>query len=112
MSESCLILPPWFCGSIESLLSPIYIETPHAWYILRMPAKSYVRWYKAFYTPRRVAQIVISHAIKRRQMDFDAFVRGALHYSTSIFGDQLKEDDVWTAVSFVPLPFLFSKSHQ
>jgi len=45
-----------------------------------------------------VAQIVISHAIKKRQMEFDAFVRGVLHYSTSIFGDQFTEDDVWTAV--------------
>lgn len=87
--------------------SPIYIETPHAWYALRMPAKNYERWYQVFYMPRRVAQIVISCAVKRRQINFGALVRGALHHSTTIFGDQFEEDDIWTAVGFLH----FSESH-
>lgn len=45
-----------------------------------------------------MAQIVISRAIKKRHVEFDALVRGVLNYSTSIFGDQFTEDDIWTAV--------------
>lgn len=78
--------------------SPIYIETQHAWYILKMPAEKYTRWYQAFYTPRRVAQLIISNAIKRLHMGFDAFVHGILAASMDIVGTRFEEDDLWNAV--------------
>jgi DNA (cytosine-5)-methyltransferase 1 len=71
-----------------------------------MPTEKYFRWYQAFYVPRRVAQMVISHAMKRRQMGFDSFVHGVLNNSISIFGDRFEEGDLWASVrSFLSSTF-------
>lgn len=78
--------------------SPIYIETQHAWYILKMPAGNYTPWYQEFYIPRRIAQLVISSAIKRLHMGLDPFIHGILTTSLDIFGNRLDEDDLWNAV--------------
>jgi DNA (cytosine-5)-methyltransferase 1 len=78
--------------------SPIYIETQHAWYILRMPTEKYKRWYQRFHTPRRIAQMIICNAMKRSHLKFESFIRGVLASSTDIFGEKYDEGDLWSAV--------------
>ncbi|KAF9444348.1 S-adenosyl-L-methionine-dependent methyltransferase [Macrolepiota fuliginosa MF-IS2] len=80
---------------------PFYIETQHAWYILKMPTEEYTQWYQAFYTPRRVAQLVISNAIKRDRMDFGPLILGKLNTSIDIFGRKFEEDDLWSAADIL-----------
>ncbi|KXN85700.1 DNA (cytosine-5)-methyltransferase 1A [Leucoagaricus sp. SymC.cos] len=80
---------------------PFYIETEHAWYILKMPTEKYARWYQAFYTPRRIAQLLISSALKRHRMGFEPFVRGILSISMNIFGERFEEDDLWAAADII-----------
>ncbi|KAF9486388.1 S-adenosyl-L-methionine-dependent methyltransferase [Pholiota conissans] len=43
---------------------PFYIETQYAWYILRSPSQEYAEHWRYFCTPHRIAQIVISHALR------------------------------------------------
>jgi DNA (cytosine-5)-methyltransferase 1 len=85
--------------------SPIYIETQHAWYVLKMPTEKYKRWYQRFHTPRHIAQMVICHAMKKLHLKFESF-REALATSTDIFGEKYGEDDLWSAVGPMYVSFL------
>ncbi|KAJ3571618.1 hypothetical protein NP233_g3648 [Leucocoprinus birnbaumii] len=80
---------------------PFYIETPHAWYILKMPAKNYSPWYQMFYTPRRLAQLVIASAMKQKRLHFNDFVHDTLNNTVGIFGDRFVEDDLWDAADLI-----------
>ncbi|KAF5369118.1 hypothetical protein D9615_010442 [Tricholomella constricta] len=43
---------------------PVYIETQFAWYILKAPAPSYAPYFQHFFTPWRIAQMVVSTALQ------------------------------------------------
>ncbi|PFH48401.1 hypothetical protein AMATHDRAFT_5836 [Amanita thiersii Skay4041] len=75
---------------------PIYIETEYAWYILKTPSKAYAATYKAFYTPRRISQLIISAALQRPNYTHEAFLA---HYKemVDIFGRTCQEEDYWDA---------------
>lgn len=71
-----------------------YIETQYAWYILRKPAQAYEDTYRFFYTPRRVAQLVISSAL--RKSTYNNFL-DRYQKMVDIFGRTCQEDDLWDA---------------
>nr|ANR76343.1 DNA methyltransferase [Ganoderma lucidum] len=52
---------------------PLYVETQYAWYSIKSPAESYERIHRTFYTPHRIAQIVISVAREGAVMDLPEF---------------------------------------
>ncbi|KAF9066247.1 hypothetical protein BDP27DRAFT_1330866, partial [Rhodocollybia butyracea] len=41
---------------------PLYIETPHSWYILQNPDSKYKKFLREFYLPHRLAQMLINSA--------------------------------------------------
>jgi hypothetical protein len=57
--NECVVSP---CSRIGFLItvSPIYIETSHAWYRLGVPSVEYFPLYVKFYTCHRMAQIAVS----------------------------------------------------
>lgn len=85
---------------------PFYIETEFAWYILQLPSEAYQPHFEEFYAPRRIAQLVVSAAIKYPHRGHDAFIE-SFKTKLDIFGQNYTEEDLWRSVSF--LSFLHSK---
>ena len=76
---------------------PFYIETMYAWYILMKPAEPYKDFYKHFYANRRVAQIVISWALKRPGERYANFL-AKFTSRVDMFGHTYIEQDVLDSV--------------
>ncbi|PPQ86962.1 hypothetical protein CVT25_009784 [Psilocybe cyanescens] len=73
---------------------PFYIETQYAWYILKNPSASYKVFYEHFYSPRRVAQIVIARALNRPNEDFKSFL-DRFTKQVDMFGRTYVEQHIW-----------------
>ncbi|CAA7265858.1 unnamed protein product [Cyclocybe aegerita] len=76
---------------------PFYIETEYAWYILKTPAEEYKPFYQHFYNSRRIAQLVISWALKRPQESLSTFL-GRFTSRVDMFGRTYLEQDIWNSV--------------
>ncbi|KAG5635917.1 hypothetical protein H0H81_009679 [Sphagnurus paluster] len=76
---------------------PVWIETQFAWYILKVPTRDYTPLFEHFFTPRGVAQFVVSRALKNTNESYDAFLR---RFTTTVdpFGRTYKEDHIWESV--------------
>ena len=81
----------------------------YAWYILMKPAEAYKEFYKHFYAPRRVTQLVISWALRRPQESFSTFLARFIS-RVDMFGHTYVEQDLWDSVRFISLstgPFIY-----
>jgi DNA (cytosine-5)-methyltransferase 1 len=78
-------------------ISPVYIETEFAWYILKAPSLPYQLYFRHFYAPRRVAQLVVSTAITRPQESYETFLRKFL-LKVDTFGRTYQKENLWDAV--------------
>lgn len=67
-------------------VSPIYIETQYAWYILRSPSKQYAPLWEQFYFLRRLAQLVISNALENSQWNYTQFSEKILDAYDDLLG--------------------------
>lgn len=76
---------------------PVWLETDHAWYILRDPSPEYEPFFRHFYTPRRATQLVISMAKQNPNMDFPTFMTN-ISSTTTILGRNISEDDILSSV--------------
>jgi DNA (cytosine-5)-methyltransferase 1 len=81
------------------LCRPFYIETQYAWYILKAPSPLYEPFYQHFYTPRRIAQLVISRALRHPQEGFTVFLE-RFTSRVDIFGYTYLETHLWESVCF------------
>lgn len=79
-------------------VSPVYLETELAWYILATPSPHYKPSFQSFYTPRRAAQIAISSAMTRPEITYEEFVHSFVQ-KVDIFGRMHHEGDIQEAVS-------------
>ncbi|KIM47705.1 hypothetical protein M413DRAFT_15837 [Hebeloma cylindrosporum] len=79
---------------------PFYIETQYAWYLLKAPSASYQPFYHHFYTPRRIAQLVISRALRHPQEGFAAFLK-LFTSKVDIFGRTYLETHLWESVLYI-----------
>ncbi|RDB29208.1 DNA (cytosine-5)-methyltransferase 3 [Hypsizygus marmoreus] len=76
---------------------PVWIETTHAWYILKVPAKEYASYYQHFYAPRRVTQLVISTAIQHPRKTYDEWLQRFVSM-VDVFGRTCQEEHIWDAI--------------
>ncbi|KDR85517.1 hypothetical protein GALMADRAFT_218616 [Galerina marginata CBS 339.88] len=76
---------------------PFYIETQYAWYILKSPAEHYQPFYEHFYSPRRIAQIVISRALNAPQELYKSFLE-TFTSKVDIFGRTYLEQYLWDSI--------------
>ncbi|KAF8079195.1 S-adenosyl-L-methionine-dependent methyltransferase [Lyophyllum atratum] len=76
---------------------PVYIETQFAWYILRTPHPAYEPYFQHFFTPRRIAQMVISTALKHPRKSYEEFLQRFVA-TVDVFGRTYKEEHLWGAV--------------
>ncbi|KAF8346872.1 S-adenosyl-L-methionine-dependent methyltransferase [Amanita rubescens] len=82
--------------------NPFYIETEYGWYILKTPSKEYEAIYRMFYTPRRVAQLVISGALRRpAPYTYNIFIE-QYKDMVDIFGRTCQEGDMEDAMEEGP----------
>lgn len=82
------------------LISPVYLETVFAWYILKTPSPQYQPYFRQFYAPRWVAQMVISSAFTHPEESYETFLNNFL-LKVDAFGRTHQEDDLWEAVSHI-----------
>lgn len=54
----------YLTDSLSILNSPVYLQTSYAYYMLGKPANVYEPIFHAFYSPHRIAQLLISTASK------------------------------------------------
>ncbi|TFK68239.1 S-adenosyl-L-methionine-dependent methyltransferase [Pluteus cervinus] len=76
---------------------PFYIETQYAWYILQRPSAAYENYYAFFYRPRRIAQMIISKALKDDKLSYSVFVKDFTS-QVDMFGRTYKTDDIYNAI--------------
>ncbi|KAF8167566.1 hypothetical protein B0H34DRAFT_792278 [Crassisporium funariophilum] len=79
---------------------PVYIETQYAWYILNEPSEQYRSHYRHFYRPRRIAQLVISTAIRRPQQNYESFL-ARFTSMVDMFKRSYVEDDIWASIAII-----------
>ncbi len=78
--------------------SPLYIETQYSWFELRAPAHSYQRIHQRFYLPHRIAQIIVSTAIKSPAMPLDEFAEANYGEWDAMLGEYIHPEDIQEAV--------------
>jgi len=61
------------------------------------PHAKYIKFWEHFYTSRRIAQLVVSWALERRQDAFATFIK-SFTSRVDIFGHTYTEDDLWNSV--------------
>ncbi|TDL19401.1 S-adenosyl-L-methionine-dependent methyltransferase [Rickenella mellea] len=71
---------------------PIYIETEHAWYILKTPSPRYHKYYVDFYKTHKISQCVISAALDDGNQSLRAFKDTLLSYHDSIVAKFTEQD--------------------
>ena len=71
---SAFFNPLFLFASLSIGGSPVWIETKYAFYILDTPSKQYAAFFQHFYTPRCIAQTVISAARQHPDMSWAAFM--------------------------------------
>ncbi|GLB43613.1 putative class I-like SAM-binding methyltransferase superfamily, C5-methyltransferase family protein [Lyophyllum shimeji] len=76
---------------------PVWIETQFAWYILRTPSTAYAPYFQHFFTPRRIAQTVVSSALKHPRRTYQEFLQ-RLTATVDAFGRTYQEDHIWGAI--------------
>ncbi|KAF8899291.1 S-adenosyl-L-methionine-dependent methyltransferase [Infundibulicybe gibba] len=76
---------------------PFCVETQYAWYILRMPSTLYQPMFQHYYSPRRIAQLIISSALARPQQSFSSFIR-VFTQKVDIFGRTYQNGDPWDSL--------------
>jgi DNA (cytosine-5)-methyltransferase 1 len=78
--------------------SPVYIETQYAIYLLNSPSRLYKPHFHHFYTPHRIAQLVVTSALDHPRQSYDEFLRGILAHDDYLLNDRIFEDDLDDAV--------------
>ncbi|KAF5385343.1 hypothetical protein D9615_001032 [Tricholomella constricta] len=76
---------------------PVYIETQFAWYILKAPAPSYAPYFQHFFTPWRIAQMVVSTALRYPRRSYEEFLERFV-CTVDTFGRTYKEEHIWQAI--------------
>lgn len=79
-------------------LSPLYVETQYAWYSVKSPAKSYEQIYRNFYTPHRLAQVVISVAREGAVLSFSEFQDLYIGRWDNLLDDSIELGDIIRSV--------------
>lgn len=82
----------------------------HAWYVLEKPSKFYQQYFRTFFRPQRIAQIVISSVLGNEVQSFAEFL--ASFVTHKIAGQFLQEDDLWTTVCLRNTIYIFLTSHK
>lgn len=62
-----------------------------------MPSRLYRPYFRIFYTPHRVAQLVISSVLAKPQQSYDIFLGNFLG-TVNFMGQSFEEQDLWNAV--------------
>ncbi|TFK17694.1 S-adenosyl-L-methionine-dependent methyltransferase [Coprinopsis marcescibilis] len=75
---------------------PVWIETKFAFYILDTPSEQYAAFFQHFYTPRCMAQAVISTAIRHPRTGWDEFMTQFTE-TVDMFGETWRERDLNTS---------------
>ena len=78
--------------------SPLYVGTQYAWYTVKSPAPSYKDIYRKFYTPHRIAQIVISIAQEGSVMTYSEFEDLYVGRWDHLLGDLIEWTDIVRSV--------------
>ncbi|PIL29860.1 DNA methyltransferase [Ganoderma sinense ZZ0214-1] len=86
----------WLTG-----FSPLYVETQYAWYMVKSPADSYKHIYRNFYTPHRIAQVVISVAQEGSVMNYSEFEDLYIGRWDSLLGDLIEWTDIIRSVPLI-----------
>ncbi|KAI0747841.1 S-adenosyl-L-methionine-dependent methyltransferase [Daedaleopsis nitida] len=90
-----------YCIEYDKYDEPLYIETKHAWYILKTPAKLYRDMHARFYRHHRVAQLLISTASEQDVSTFAEFQDRYIDAWDPMLDDRIQVDDLPPAVSLV-----------
>ncbi|KAF8913180.1 S-adenosyl-L-methionine-dependent methyltransferase [Gymnopilus junonius] len=90
---------------------PFYIETQYAWYILKTPSNSYQPFYKHFYSPRRIAQMVVSRALNYPQESFQAFSE-RFTSKVDMFDHTYIVQDLWDSATEIQEAILDNRESQ
>ncbi|KAI1797446.1 S-adenosyl-L-methionine-dependent methyltransferase [Ganoderma leucocontextum] len=80
---------------------PLYVETQYAWYTVKSPAKSYREIHRKFYTPHRIAQVVISVAREGAVMSFSEFEDLYVGRWDNLLDDYIELDDIIRSVPLI-----------
>nr|VWP01255.1 Glucans biosynthesis glucosyltransferase H (EC [Ganoderma boninense] len=85
----------------EAMDDPLYVETQYAWYTVKSPAPSYKDIYRKFYTPHRIAQIVISVAQEGSVMTYSEFEDLYVGRWDHLLGDLIEWTDIVRSVPLI-----------
>ncbi|KAL0951895.1 hypothetical protein HGRIS_008552 [Hohenbuehelia grisea] len=88
--------------SIEHLKlhDPVWIETSKAWYILGQPSLKYRHFFRHFYTPHRIAQMIFRFIRERPGTRYDALLEHLTSKET-VFSHDISEQDILEAADEV-----------
>ncbi|KAJ8515441.1 hypothetical protein ONZ45_g7139 [Pleurotus djamor] len=90
-----------FCTSIDCQdpNDPVWIETEFAWYILRTPSERYYQFFRHFYLPRRMTQLIIA-TLTQSNTNISS-IEDLLHWLTAthtILGRSISVEDIWCSL--------------
>lgn len=77
----------------------MYVQTRHAWYILKSPDIAYAATHAEFYRPHRTAQIVISTAMLGEITNYPEFEEQYVDAWDDLLGAHVQQEDLYEAVS-------------
>lgn len=86
--------------SQPTALRPLYVETQYAWYSIKSPAESYRQIHRSFYTPHRIAQIVISVAREGAVVDLPEFQDLYVGRWDDLLDDYVEMEDIIRSVRY------------
>ncbi|RPD65262.1 S-adenosyl-L-methionine-dependent methyltransferase [Lentinus tigrinus ALCF2SS1-6] len=91
------------CYSIDytAYQEPLYVQTRHAWYILKLPNADYAATHAEFYRPHRIAQIVISAAMGQGIMTYSQFQEQYVDAWDDLLGARVRVQDLCEAVPLI-----------
>ncbi|TBU32705.1 S-adenosyl-L-methionine-dependent methyltransferase [Dichomitus squalens] len=85
----------------QAVDDPLYVETQYGWYILKSPTVLYRNIHRRFYTPHRIAQIVISVALEGLVTTYAEFAELYLGRWDDLLNDHVQTEDLARSVALV-----------
>lgn len=79
-------------------ISPLWIQTKHAWYQLRRPSDTYLSKHLEFYRVHRVTQVLIASAKENHSLEYDELVEATTRMKDPLLGVKITPEDYLVAV--------------